>query len=398
MSDEGARSPVTLTRQQLYDQVWTTPMSRLGARYGISGNGLAKVCRRLDVPYPPRGYWARKAAGKKVSQARLPPPRTRTPLQATISPSLPAPPPPTLPQELADGLAAARALTADLAVPKRLPRPHPIVAAWIDERERLRTRRYPGSDYGYVPPDFSPIERRRHRILSVLFTALERHGGYTAKVDARGGMLVEVDGEPAHFSINEKYRQVRRPLTDEEKQRGFNPKRPWRQETHASGLLQLSIETPLHPALVRSWIDTPEQSLEWQLPGIAAVFIAAAPILRERRRRNEEAERRRHEEEMRRYEEARRRRQEANRLRGFLELATRWKEAEAGRLFLDALAERTEDMRQPVGDRTLGEWLAWARERLAAFDPLQIGAEAVFETVAAIDQWTYGEDWRSGRG
>lgn len=33
-------------------------MSRLSERFGLSGNGLAKICRRLDVPYPPRGYWA----------------------------------------------------------------------------------------------------------------------------------------------------------------------------------------------------------------------------------------------------------------------------------------------------------------------------------------------------
>ena len=37
-------------------------MLRLGKRYGISGNGLKKICDRLQVPYPPLGYWAKLRA------------------------------------------------------------------------------------------------------------------------------------------------------------------------------------------------------------------------------------------------------------------------------------------------------------------------------------------------
>lgn len=65
MTGERKKRPVMVSREDLYQQVWQTPMSRLAAEYGISGNGLAKICDRLAVPYPPRGYWAKKAAGKK---------------------------------------------------------------------------------------------------------------------------------------------------------------------------------------------------------------------------------------------------------------------------------------------------------------------------------------------
>ena len=46
----------TFTRQELYDFVWSEPMIKLAARYKISGNGLAKACRRADIPVPARGY------------------------------------------------------------------------------------------------------------------------------------------------------------------------------------------------------------------------------------------------------------------------------------------------------------------------------------------------------
>lgn len=42
--------PTVLTREELYSAVWATPMSRLVEDYGISGNGLAKICDRENVP------------------------------------------------------------------------------------------------------------------------------------------------------------------------------------------------------------------------------------------------------------------------------------------------------------------------------------------------------------
>jgi hypothetical protein len=50
--DDTAQAPVTLTREELYALVWELPMIRLGERFGISGTGLAKICKRLSIPYP----------------------------------------------------------------------------------------------------------------------------------------------------------------------------------------------------------------------------------------------------------------------------------------------------------------------------------------------------------
>jgi len=59
-----------LTRQQLYELVWSEPVSKIAPRYNISGVGFAKLCRREDVPLPPRGYWAKLKFGKKVRKPR----------------------------------------------------------------------------------------------------------------------------------------------------------------------------------------------------------------------------------------------------------------------------------------------------------------------------------------
>lgn len=50
-------------------------MTTVAKRYGVSGSFLARVCTWLNVPRPPRGYWARIAAGYTVSQPPLPSPK-----------------------------------------------------------------------------------------------------------------------------------------------------------------------------------------------------------------------------------------------------------------------------------------------------------------------------------
>ena len=63
-------SDVTLTREQLYDFVWNEPVRTVAARYGLSDRGLAKICVRLHVPLPGRGYWAQKAVGHTPGYAK----------------------------------------------------------------------------------------------------------------------------------------------------------------------------------------------------------------------------------------------------------------------------------------------------------------------------------------
>ena len=53
-------------REELYQKVWDRPVQNVAKEFGISDVGLAKLCKKLFVPIPGRGYWARKAAGKKV--------------------------------------------------------------------------------------------------------------------------------------------------------------------------------------------------------------------------------------------------------------------------------------------------------------------------------------------
>lgn len=53
-----------LSRRALHERVWREPLAIVAREFGISRNGLAKICDRLLIPYPGRGYWtlARRSA------------------------------------------------------------------------------------------------------------------------------------------------------------------------------------------------------------------------------------------------------------------------------------------------------------------------------------------------
>jgi hypothetical protein len=53
-------------REKIYEEIWSEPIQRVAKRYDISDVGLAKVCRKLNIPRPGRGHWAVKAAGKPI--------------------------------------------------------------------------------------------------------------------------------------------------------------------------------------------------------------------------------------------------------------------------------------------------------------------------------------------
>jgi len=47
------------------------PILQLAKKYGISDVALAKTCRNMEIPLPPRGYWAKHAYGHAVRRAPL---------------------------------------------------------------------------------------------------------------------------------------------------------------------------------------------------------------------------------------------------------------------------------------------------------------------------------------
>ena len=65
-------------RDALYALVWSEPMIKVAAKFGVLSSYLARVCTLLNVPRPERGYWAKLAVGK------APPPPLPVPLPGDV--------------------------------------------------------------------------------------------------------------------------------------------------------------------------------------------------------------------------------------------------------------------------------------------------------------------------
>lgn len=65
-------SNTTFTRQELYDLVWSKPVTHIAKEYGFSDNGIRKICKKYNIPLPKTGYWSKLKFNKKVIKTKLP--------------------------------------------------------------------------------------------------------------------------------------------------------------------------------------------------------------------------------------------------------------------------------------------------------------------------------------
>lgn len=63
---------IRLTRAELFERVWSEPVEKLAKEWGLSDRGLGKACRRLQIPVPSRGFWAKLQHEKRMRRPRLP--------------------------------------------------------------------------------------------------------------------------------------------------------------------------------------------------------------------------------------------------------------------------------------------------------------------------------------
>lgn len=182
----------TLTRQELYDLVWSKPISQLVDHFGVSGVSIANACDRAHVPVPPRGWWARQAA-RKSSAVQIPLDPRPPGLRDTVSVGggrdtwysrdyvtdqevldTPIPPEPTFEESIDAVRERVSVMVGKVSGPRAMTNPHPVVARLLEQDEgRCEKQRRAGYISTWNAPLFdSPVGRRRLRFMSALFSVL----------------------------------------------------------------------------------------------------------------------------------------------------------------------------------------------------------------------------------
>jgi hypothetical protein len=60
------KEPEYYDRDKLYNEVWENPVTKVAEQYGVSDVAIAKVCRKMRIPVPGRGYWRKLQTGQKI--------------------------------------------------------------------------------------------------------------------------------------------------------------------------------------------------------------------------------------------------------------------------------------------------------------------------------------------
>lgn len=168
---------ISIPRHELYEQVWSQPMTLLARQYGISDVALAKICRKLSVPYPGRGYWRKKQTGKVAKQLPLPPSADPAKQLATIFKRRLAQPSDHASTQSKEKVQQELTKEQKIEVPDRLVSPHKLLSGRLTQLRSPKVDKY-GAVWSGGLRDLnlrvSPMSLQRAlRIMNALFHALE---------------------------------------------------------------------------------------------------------------------------------------------------------------------------------------------------------------------------------
>lgn len=376
-----------IARQALYDLVWSKAKTQVAKDLEISDVALGKICKKANIPVPPRGYWRMRDAQQQRVKIALPVRGLGQNDTVTIGPRRSwwsqepigeLPPPPQFSEPIDSVIQRAQQLVGKIIVPPSLESPHHLVAKLLEEDEQRRQKVAESRFYWDKPRFVAPAARRRLRLINALFLALSTAGfrpGYRGK-DA-DELYAHVGDQLVGFAIE--------PL-----RKGKHQDRMFGDEAASARLpLQLSIESHVDspPDVAKEWQDTDQPKLESALREVVVSILVFGELhyrahtvhhhewLVQRKRDQEEAARKAKELAERQILEARLKWEQERRDRLF-SYAKNWKRAADIRYFVAAVRRHQDAIHHP---EDLEVWAQWAISEADAIDPLSGSLGDVFK-------------------
>lgn len=349
----------TYKREKLYKEVWSEPVVKVAAKYGVSDVAIHKVCKTLNVPTPPLGYWAKVKAGAEVKKTPLP--KTNGPTETTG----------------AKTFGGVKEKTAD---PSRKP------LEFLSEEEREKLRR--AAQEIKMPAENAQLHKkiaahrnqrflsgiisneslpRVYRILDALFRQVESLGG-----SVEDDLSLRIRKEPMRLEVVEGQDKVPHVITKEEakallKYQDEKRHHSWASEPQIrkydyvfNGRLRISVRQ------ARYFRDTDKVNVESRLGEILIELYEESEKVRLERVAKEEEARRQAEAERRKEERRKRYNLEVDRTIELENAAQDFQLAYRIRAYVKAV-EASRD--QGEMDAETAAWVEWAMKKADWFDP-----------------------------
>ena len=200
------------TREDLYELVWSKPITHVAKQFGLSDVAVHKICRKHSIPTPPLGWWAKHAAGKPVRKTPLPQKDGTAPAKIVIAEA----------QLLSEAVhlreAREKARVAAASMPPGEAPMHPVVRQTLAALRKLKPSDkglVSLNEPGLVKCDVAPASIERVGLaLNRLAQAAGRQS--FALAGSKSGAIFEGKPQSVGVSITEPHRRVKHALTAKE--------------------------------------------------------------------------------------------------------------------------------------------------------------------------------------
>lgn len=373
-------------RETLYKEVWEAPVTEVAKRYKVSDVAIHKVCKALEIPTPPAGYWAKLRAGKPVSVIPLPKSdkvSQKTGIQTGVT-RQPNAEKETLAFLNEEDRSVILTVASQILLPDEEARMHSKIIAhrkavveWKKQHKnndnRSWSRRHSESAPFLADSISDEALPRACRIIDALIKAMEPLG-----CSLTNSLSFIVNGETEPLSFSESKDEVKHIPTKEEnmqllkyeeerKRYSWASKPQIRKYDHIfNGKLSLAVNGR------KSFRDCKLYVLEGRLGDIMIELYEAAEEIKKAREAREEAERKRQEEERRKEERRKRYNIEVDRTLALTSLAEDYDTACKIRRYITVVEE------SGTPDEKTTEWIEWAKAKADWYDPTVSGEDAFF--------------------
>ena len=363
MSNQNA----TWDRHELYEKVWQVPLRKLAAEYGISDVGLAKVCRKLEIPLPGLGHWTKIACGHSIPRPPLPPLENVPVLVRQVR----RPEIAVLAEDTPELERIKRVAFSATPIVTKAMLAHPLI-----EKTRQVLNNAPSKDKEklYASHELEWLDLRvtkncvprALRIMAALIHMLDQEGFKVAvEKKATESTSVVVYGEKIRFGLIERFKQIKPMPKPSGSAYSYNPVR-----LESTGVLSIEVWNYYSGGPQKVWRDREGAKLEEQLPSCVAgmMRIALKERAEEKARYEEKLAEQKKVEEV--EAELTKIQMEEKRIKALRRDAVAWHRAERLRRYITAV-------RQISSKDT--EWIAWAESQADRLDPLKESPKSVVD-------------------
>lgn len=345
---------VFLSRNEIYELIWSKPFTTLSKEYNYSDNGLRKICKKHNIPTPRAGHWAKLRHGKSSPMKPLPK-GVNIKIELNIrdegSKSIHSN------SQLAKIKNELQNSDLNYIVPDRLSKPHPLVKKAKEVLKNQKMGWYgKGQDIIYSSGECIATEVSRLNIPRAL-----RIWDTLIKLILQRGHEISNEKKSEFLIYDEKFQIRVREILKKVK---VNDSSWERYEMVGSGILSVKIEGT-YP--VKEWRDQNIKTLEEQLLSI----LAKLELLSEKKKQfkiEREAWHREYEEEQAKKKDREEKvAEELNKFKQLFETATRWHKSQYLRNYIKEFEEYAIQSGSLNEDKQ--KWIEWAREKANWYDP-----------------------------